>query len=151
MTTRILQNGFRTLIAIDGVSALFEEVSMTPVGLQADDAVEQTSMRNGNWRTFAGGALLTATEINLTVHYAVGAYAQLAPFLRRNRFVTIFMPDGSIISLYAIVTSFTPSEHTINEKPTATLVLTPSNLTTSNPPGELGPVYVSGTTTTVAP
>lgn len=151
MSDRILQNGFRTLITIAGISAKFEEVSVTPIGLQADDAVEQTNMRNANWRTFAGGALLTATEVNVKVHYAPGALEQVRPILRSNRFITLTMPDGATISFYAIVQSFVPDEHTINEKPTATLILIPSNLTTSNPPAEIGPVYATGTTTTVAP
>ena len=151
MSNRILQNGFRTLITIAGITAQFEEVSVTPIGYQADDAVEQTSMRNSNWRTFSGGALLTATEVNVKVFYAPGALEQMRPILRSNRFITLTMPDGAIITFYAIVQSFVPDEHTVNEKPTATLVLIPSNLTTSNPPSEMGPVYATGTTTTVAP
>jgi len=151
MSNTILRNGFRTTIAIAGISALFQEVSVTPIGLQADDAVEQTNMRNSNWRTFAGGALLTATEVNVKVHYAPGALEQMRPILRSNRFITLTMPDGATISFYAIVQSFVPDEHTINEQPTATLILIPSNLTTSNPPSETGPIYATGTTTTVAP
>jgi hypothetical protein len=151
MSTRILQNGFRTLIAISGVTPLFQEVSVTPIGLQSDDAIEQTNMRNSNWRTFAGGALLTATEVNVKVHYAPSGWEQLRPLLRSNRFITLTMPDGATISFYAIVQSFVPDEHTINEQPTATLILIPSNLTTSNPPTEIGPIYATGTTTTVAP
>jgi len=151
MSDTILRNGFRTLITISGVTAKFEEISMTPVGIEADESVEQTNMRNGNWRTFQGGALLTATELNIKCHYAPGAVPQIIPLLRQNRFITVTYPDGATISLYCIVQSFVPDEHTINEKPTATLVLRPSNLTTSNPPAEVGPVYATGTTTTTAP
>jgi hypothetical protein len=109
-------------------------------------------MRASNYRTFAGGALLTMSEITLKVNYAVGAYNQLLPLIRKNRYVTVTFFDGSSISLYCIVASFTPEEVQTNEKPTDTLVLTPSNLTTSDPPAEVGIVYATvAATTTVAP
>ena len=149
--TGILPNGHRTLIAISGVTPTFEEVSVQPPAIKADDAVEQTNMRNANYRTFLGGALITAEEWSVKVHYAVGAYAQLLPLLRKNRYVTITFFDGSTLGLYCIIQSFTPDDSTTNDKPVATLVLKPANLTTSDPPAETGPVYATGTTTTVAP
>ena len=151
MSTVILPNGHRTLIAISGVTATFEEFSVQPPGIQGDDEIEQSNMRSANWRTFAGGSLITMSEISVKVHYSVGAYAQLQPLIRRNRFVTITFFDGSTLGLYCIIKSFVPDELTTNEKPVATLVLVPSMLTTSNPPAEVGVVYATGTTTTVAP
>jgi hypothetical protein len=152
MPNSILPNGHRTLVTIAGVTAQFEEVSVTPPGIKGDDPIEQTNMRANNYRTFSGGALMTMSEMTLKVNYAVGAYTQLLPLIRKNRYVTITFFDGSSISLYCIITSFTPEELQTNEKPTATLVLTPSNLTTSDPPGETGPVYATvSATTTVAP
>jgi hypothetical protein len=151
MSTRILPNGFKTTIVIDGISALFEPVDITPASLTADDAVEQTNMLNNNWRTFLGGALLTMGDISITVHYSVAAFDQIKNILRQNRVVTVRFPDGSSLLTYCIIQGFEPSALTINEKPTATLTLKPSNLTTSNPPGEFGYTYTTGTTTTVAP
>ncbi len=151
MSTRILPNGFKTTVAIGGVSALFEVVDVTPASLMADDAVEQTNMLNNNWRTFLGGALLTMGDISLTVHYSVAAFDQIKNILRLNRAVTVTFPDGSSLLTYCIIQGFEPSALTINEKPTATLTLKPSNLTTSNPPAEFGYLYTTGTTTTVAP
>lgn len=151
MSTVVLPNGFKVLIAIDGITPLFELVSITPPSLMADDAVEQTNMLNNNYRTFLGGALMQYGDISLTVHYAVGAFDQMRSFIRRNRVVTITMPDGTRIIGYCIVQGFEPSELVINERPTATLTLKPSNLTTSNPPAEIAFVLTTGTTTTVAP
>lgn len=152
MPNSILPNGHRTLVSISGLTAQFEEVSVTPPGEKADDPIEQTNMRANNYRTFAGGSLITMTEMTLKVHYAVGAYTQILAILRQNKYVTVTFFDGSSISLYCIITSFTPDEHQTNEKPTATLVLTPSNRTTSDPPAEIGPVYATvAATTTIAP
>jgi hypothetical protein len=151
MSTVILPNGFKTLITISGVSATFEPVDVTPPSLMADDAVEQTNMLNNNWRTFLGGALLALGDIQITVHYSVASFDQIKNILRQNRAVTIRFPDGSSLMTYCIIQGFEPSALTINEKPTATLTLKPSNLTTSNPPGEFGYLYTTGTTTTVAP
>lgn len=151
MSTIVLPNGFKVLIAIDGVVPLFELVSITPPSLMGDDAVEQTNMLNSNYRTFLGGALMTYGDISLTVNYAVGAYDQVKALIRKNRVITIRMPDGSSVIGYCIIQGFEPSELVINERPTATLTLKPSNLTTSNPPAEIGFVITTGTTTTVAP
>jgi hypothetical protein len=151
MSTRILPNGFKTTIAIDGIAALFEPVDITPPSLMADDAVEQTNMITNNWRGFLGGALLTMGDVSITVHYSVAAFNQIRDILRQNRAVTIRFPDGSNLLVYCIIQGFEPSALTINEKPTATLTLKPSNLTTSNPPAEFGYAYTTGTTTTVAP
>ena len=151
MSTVILPNGFKTLITIAGVSAAFEPVDVTPPSLMADDAVEQTNMLNANWRTFLGGALITQGDIQVTVHYSVAAYDQIKAILRQNRAVTVRFPDGSSLMTYCIIQGFEPSALTINEKPTATLTLKPSNLTTSNPPAEFSYLYTTGTTTTTAP
>jgi hypothetical protein len=151
MSNRILENGYRTTLSIDGVTALFEVVSITPPALQSDDPVEQTNMQTNNWRSFSGGALLSLGDISLTVHYAVGAFDQIKNILRQNKYCTIRFPDGSVLGTYCIIQSFSPEELTINEKPTASLTLKPSNRTTSNPPSEFGYVYTTGTTTTVAP
>jgi len=152
MSNTILTNGHRTLIEIVGVTGRFEEVSFNPVGIEADESVEQTNMRTNNWRGFMGGALLTATDMTIKVHYAPGMYEQVLPLLRRNRAIRVYFPDGAQILVYCIVQSFVPDEHQTNEKPTATLVLKPSNLTTSNPPAEVGPAYSTSTApTTIAP
>ena len=151
MSTRILDNGFRTLISISGVTALFEEVSVTPMGVEADEAVELSNMRSANYRTFAGGALLMGGDVQVKVHYATGAYSQIIPLLRQNRYVEQIFPDGTRIGVYCIVQSFVPEELTMNERPTATLTLKPSFRSTSNPPAEVAPVITTGTTTTTAP
>lgn len=152
MSDTILSNGHRTLIEIVGVTAKFEEVSFNPTGAEADEAVEQSNMRTNNWRGFLGGALLTATDMTLKVHYAPGAIAQMTALLRQNRAVKVYFPDGAQILVYCIIQSFVPDEHQINEKPTATLVLKPSSRTTSNPPSEVGPAYsTSSAPTTIAP
>jgi len=152
MPNSILTNGHRTLITIQGITPQFEEVSVTPPGIKADDPIEQSNMRSVNYRTFQGGALMTLSEMTVKVNYAVGAFSLLLPFIRQNRYVTITFFDGSSISLYCIITSFTPEETQTNEKPTATLVLTPSMLTTSDPPTATGITYATvAATTTVAP
>lgn len=147
-----MRNGHRTLIEIVGITPLFEEISVTPVGVTADDPIEMTTMRTNNWRTFLGGALLNAEEIQAKVSYAPNALPQVIAILRQNRFCRVFYPDGAQASFYAVVMSFVPDEHTTGDRPEATLVLRPSNLTTSNPPSELGPVFITSTApTTIAP
>jgi hypothetical protein len=152
MSNALLKNGHRTLIEIVGITPFFEEISVTPIGAEADEPVEQTTMRTNNWRSFMGGALLTATEVQAKVAYAPTALPQVIPILRQNRFCRVYYPDGAVVSFYAIVMSFVPDEHQTNERPEATLVLRPSNLTTSNPPAEVGPIFItSAAPTTVAP
>lgn len=148
MAYTTLKDGFKTTITVDGVTAVFEEVSINPPALEAGGAIPQTNMRNSRMRTFAGKSLVTLGEFSVKVHYDPKAYAQIYSILGSNRYITIKFPDNSTLVFYAIVDKFDPDELKEGDKPEASLTFIPSNLTTAVPPVEFAPVYATGTTVT---
>lgn len=144
----LLVDGFKTLISIAGISAVFEEIEVTPPGLDAGGEITQTTMRNQRYRTSLGKKLITLARVQVKVAYDSRAYAQVISILGSNRAITLTFPDNSTLVFYAIVDKFTPDALKEGDRPEATLELVPSNMSTSNPPGEIAPVFTTGTTTT---
>lgn len=147
----LLRDGWKSLITISGISALFEEIELTPPGLDSTGTIDQTTMRNNAWRTAIGKGLRTLTSFSVKVAYDPAVYPQIRDILGRNRHIVITFPDGSTLTFYAIVDKFTPDALKEGERPEATIEFMPSNLTTSSPPAEFSPIFATGTTTTTAP
>jgi len=143
----ILVDGFKTLITITGITAVFEEIEISPPELDAGGAIEQTTMRNTRWRTNLGKQLATLGTFSVKVAYNVGAYSQISGILGSNRHIVITFPDTSTLSFYAVVNKFSPDALKEGERPEATIEFIPSNLSTANPPVEVAPVLVTLTTT----
>lgn len=143
-----LQDGFKTLISISGITAFFEEIEVTPPGLDSTGAIDQTTMRNSRYRTKLGKALITLDTVSVKVAYDPKVIGQMHNILGSNRYVTITFPDGSTLGFYSIVSKFTPDALKEGERPEATLELEPSNMSTANPPVEAAPVFATGTTAT---
>ena len=145
-----LQDGFKTLISIGGVTGFFEEIEVTPPALDSTGAIDQTTMRNSRYRTKLGKSLITLDRVTVTVAYDPKVIGQMHNVLGSNRFVTITFPDGSTLGFYAIVDKFSPEALREGERPQATLELEPSNMSTANPPVEVAPVFATGTTATTS-
>jgi len=148
MPYQLMKDGFKTLIAINGVTPVFEEIEVTPPALDAGGTITQTTMRNTKMRTMLGKQLVTLGKISVKVAYDPKAYAQIFAVLGSNRYITVTFPDNSTLVFYAVVDKFTPDALKEGERPEATLELEPSNLTTANPPVEFQPVFSTGTTVT---
>jgi hypothetical protein len=144
----ILKDGFKTLVSIGGITAVFEEISVTPPAADSGGAIDQTTMRNSRYRTKLGKSLVTLDTISLKVAYDPKTYAQVIPILGSNRAIVLTFPDGSTLTFYAIVSKFTPDEVSEGERPEATIELEPSNLSTAATPVEIAPVFATGTTAT---
>lgn len=145
-----LHDGFKTLISIGGITALFEEIEVTPPALDSTGAIDQTTMRNGRYRTKLGKSLITLDRVSVTVAYDPKVIGQMHNILGSNRLITITFPEGSTLLFYAIVDKFTPEALREGERPQATLELEPSNMSTANPPVEVAPVFATGTTATTS-
>jgi hypothetical protein len=143
-----LPDGFKTLIAISGITALFEEIEVTPPELDANGVIDQTTMRNTRYRTNLGKKLVTFGPSSITVAYDPAVIGQMHNILGQNRYITITFPDGATLGFYAVVNKFTPDALKEGERPQATLELIPSNLSTAATPVEAAPVFATGTTAT---
>lgn len=145
-----LSDGFKTLISIGGITAHFEEIEVTPPALDSTGGIDQTTMRNGRYRTKLGKSLITLDRVSVTVAYDPKVIGQMHNILGSNRLITITFPEGSTLTFYALVDKFTPEALREGERPQATLELEPSNMSTANPPVEVAPVFATGTTATTS-
>ena len=148
MTYRLLSDGYKTTITITGTTAVFEEIEVTPPGLDAGGVIDQTTMRNSRMRTALGKALITLSSCSVKVAYDPKTYAQLYNLLGANVAIVVKFPDNDTLTFYAVLDKFTPDALKEGERPEATIEFTPSNLTTANPPVEFAPVFATGTTVT---
>lgn len=143
-----LKDGFKILIAINGISGQFEEIEVTPPSMSSGGGIDQTTMRNSRYRTMLGKALITLEPVSIKVAFDPKVIAQMHQFLGTNRYVTITFPDGSTLVFYAIINSFTFDSFKEGERPEGTLELVPSNMSTAATPVETAPVFATGTTAT---
>lgn len=143
-----LHDGFKTLIAIGGVTGFFEEIEVTPPALDSTGGIDQTTMRNSRYRTKLGKSLITLDTVTVKVAFDPKVIGQMHNVLGSNRYITITFPEGSTLGFYALVNKFTMDALKEGERPEATLELEPSNMSTANPPVEIAPVFATGTTAT---
>lgn len=144
----ILEDGYRSLIAISGITAQFEEISVTPVSLDSGGTIDMTTMRNQRNRTAAGKKLITWGACVVKAIYDPRVVAQMQSIVGQNRFITQTWPDGATLTWYAIVEKIEFDELQEGTRPECSITLTPSNRTTAAVPAETSPVFATGTTPT---
>ena len=142
----MLRDGFKTLIAITGISGTFEEIEVTPPELDGGGSIDQTTMRNYRWRTFIGKSLVTLGEFTVKVAYSAHMYDQIVSSIGKNKHIVVTFPSGNTVSFYAILDKFSPGALTEGERPEADMTFIPSNLSTAATPVEFTPVLSTVTT-----
>lgn len=130
----IMTDGFATTIIFGSVSsgvtlsAILEEKSVTPPGLEAGGEIDVTSMRNTSYRTKAPKTLKNITNTSFTAAYDPDVYDEIKDnILGSNQQIELTFPDSSTISFYGWLNSFTPNENTEGEQPTAECVIIASS------------------------
>ena len=141
----LLRNGHRTLIAISGITALFEEIEVQPMGLDAGGPISQVTMRTTLWRTASGKPLISATKVSVKVAYDPLVLSQMSNILGKNRSIVLTFANGNTLTFWGFVDKFTPDTATSEDRPEAMLEIEITNLDASNV--ETGPVMVAATTT----
>jgi hypothetical protein len=144
----LLEDGFRSLVSIGGITAQFEEVSFTPSSIDSGGVIDMSTMRNTRSRTAAGKKLITYGSGVLKVLYDTRVFAQLQGIVGSNRAITQTWPDGATLVQYCIIEKIEFDELTEGNRPEASITLTPSNRTTAATPAEVQPVFATGTTAT---
>ena len=129
----ILRDGFQTWIQFQANGTIFvldhaREKTVTPPGYDAGGPIDTTSMRNTRFRTRYPKALITLTDMTLTVEYAVEALEEIFGLLGDNNLITVFYPDGSEESFYGYLDKFQPQEMREGEQPLATITIVPTNV-----------------------
>jgi hypothetical protein len=140
-TGTALEDGYSTKIAFAADPDVgFWEKTVTPPGIDGGDAIEQTTMHNSTWRTFAARSLATLTDVSVTAAYDPAVYPQIVALINVEGLITLHFPDGSTLDFYGFLKEFTPGEHSEGDQPEAdiTIICTNRNPTSG---AEVGPVF----------
>jgi len=137
-----LDDGYQSLISFAAdADVLFYEKTVTPPGVDGGGEVDTTLMLNATYRTRNPKALITMSNASLVVAYDPATYAEILALVNVNNLITITFPDGSTLAFWGWLNTFTPSELTEGEQPTADIEIIPSN---QNATGvETAPVYAA--------
>lgn len=123
-----LTDGFSTTIAFAADSdASFWEVTITPPGMDGGDPIDNTTMLNTNWRTFAARALKTLTESKITAAYDPLLYSNILDLINVETSITIHFPNSDTLAFYGFLQKFEPGDCKEGEQPTATITIKPTN------------------------
>lgn len=145
---RLLKDGYRTVIAPSLLPTVsFWEKEVPAPGVDGGDAIEQTTMHNAAWRTFAARSLKTLTPIQLKVAYDPNLYNQIMSLVNDDSGSwTVTFRDLSTLDFFGYLKTFTPDPLVEGTQPTATIEIVPTNFDRANNV-EAAPVLtsVSGT------
>lgn len=138
-----LKDGYSALVtfATDTNIELWEK-TVTPPGMDGGDAIEQTTMHNDQWRTYAPRGLITLTEFVFTAAYDPEVYNSLLALINRETTVTVRFSDGSTLAFYGFLQKVEMKEMTEGEQPELTATVRPTNFDPTNKV-EAGPTLTS--------
>lgn len=129
-----LKDGYSTRItlALDTTISFWEK-TIQPPGIDGGEKIEQTTMLNDDWRTFAARALTTLTDSTVKVAYDPNLYNSILSQVNVQKVgssaqvITITFPDGSTLAYYGYLQSFAPDELVEGTQPTATVMIVATN------------------------
>ena len=137
----ILEDGLSPLISLANLPAIkLCEKTVTPPGVDGGGSNDLTSMKNAVWRTFAPKRLKTLTEASASVFYDPAVYPEVVAQANINQLITVTFSDGSKVTFFGWLNTFTPDEVSEGEAPTAAITFIPSNRDLAG--AEVGPVYI---------
>jgi len=152
-TTRVspagikLKDGYRSLItfSLDSNIDLWEK-KVTPPGLDGREKINQTTMWNDDFITYAPRSLTDMTDSSMTCAYDPVAYTQIQAIINREGTVTQTFSDGSTLAYYGYLQKFEPQELDEGTQPEAKVTIVCTNFDPVNHV-EAAPVLtsVSGT------
>jgi hypothetical protein len=123
-----LIDGYSSMVTIALASTIgLWAKSVTGPGVDGGDPIEQTTMHNEDWRTFANRALLTLTELTFTCAFDPAAIATLVANVNRPTTITRHYSDGSTLAFYGYIVRAEDGDHTEGEQPEMTVTIQPTN------------------------
>lgn len=142
-----MKDGYRALITLSNNTTIqLWEKQVQPPGFDGGDAIEQTTMHNDDYRTFAPRSLITLTEFSVTAAYDPGVLTAISQQVNREQTITITFTDGSTWACFGFMKSFTPQQMSEGEQPEAEITIQPTNWDPTNRV-EAGPALASVTGT----
>lgn len=142
-----IEDGFSTTLTLAEGSITFEEVRITPPGIDGGGAINTTTMRNTRRRTKKPKQLVDTTDTQCSGKYAPELYDEIMDQIQVNQEITVTYPDLSTYVFWGWIDNFQPGEHVEGEMPLADFTIIASNVDDAGDEHE--PVMTAtGTTTT---
>jgi hypothetical protein len=147
-----LDDGFASYwtFSADTTIGLWEK-EVTPPGWDGGDAIDTTTMRNTNLRTFYPRKLKTQTPSSFRAAYDEGHLVRIEAMINVPQQITIFFPTGRPYTFWAYLRSFQPDQLREGDQPTATCVVQPMNQNLAGVETEPTLGTTTSTTTTTTP
>jgi len=127
----ILTEGFPTTMtfaeAASGVALYFEEMGVTPPGIDGGGPNDTTNMKNTAWRTQQPKVLKTLTGSQLTCHYDPAFLTGILAMINTNQLITLTFPDAQTWDFWGWIDKFQPGEIVEGQPPTATVMIEVAN------------------------
>lgn len=108
-------------------TTIWWEKTVTPPGYDGGGENDTTTMRNSVYRTRWPKQLITLTNASFVAAYDTLFYSEILSMLNTNQYITVTFPDGSTLSFWGWINTFTPNEVVEGEQPTANVEIIPSN------------------------
>jgi hypothetical protein len=138
-----INDGFSTTMyfsnAPSGVTLYFEEIDVTPPGVDMGGPNDTTTMRNSTWRTRQPKKLKTLTPMTATCKYDPRIYSQILDMIGVITDVVVTFPDGETEQFKGWIDKFIPNALVEGEMGTAVVTVEPSNQSAAGV--EVAPVY----------
>jgi len=138
-----IDDGFKTIITFSagtsGITFEFFEKEITPPGVEMGGPNDTTTMRNTAFRTMSPKQLKTLAPMTAVGAYDPVVYDEIMAMIGTNQTILVTFPDGSGLTFWGWIDSFTPGNIVEGEQPTATITIQPSNQ--DNNKVERPPVY----------
>lgn len=143
-----LTDGYPTKIAFEAdTNVTFWEKAVTPPGVDGGDKIDQTTMFNATWRTYAARSLKELTDGSITVAYDPKVYDEIVALVNVETEITVKFSDLSTLSFFGYLKSFTPGELVEGEQPEAEVEFVCTNIDPASGT-ETGPTFVENATGT---
>lgn len=136
-----LFDGYQTFVSISDSEffnrpgAFFWEVTVTPPGIDGRDPIDQNTMWNIVWTLVTPRHLKTFMEFTFTCGWDPTGFAVISGYINVVVNISVFYPNGSIITFWGFMRKFEPQEHKEGEMPKATVTITPSMMDPTAPEG----------------
>ena len=117
----------------------FWEKTVSPPGLDGEDALSITTMHNTAYRTFAPRSLITLPEMTCTCGYDPDVYDEIIAIINTNTSWTVHFPDTSTLDFFGYLKTFDVADLSEGGEVEATVTIVPTNYDSANNV-EQGPV-----------
>lgn len=139
-----LKDGFASFISFaNNPDIAFWEKTVKPPGIDGGDKIDQTTMHNVDYRTYAARYLVDITDSTVTAAYDPAFWADILSQVNTPTTVTVEFPDGSTLAFFGYLKMFDPQELVDGEQPEAQIEIVATNVDPVSCQ-EFGPVMVEG-------